>query len=279
MADGFEEDAELSEICNKLWEVDENCCWPDQDYAMDLQGYVNSTRNYRDFARDHLFEWLDEERVFEKPTYKAFRAILDNYETETGKPEEVTEQEEAENWSFLDLICETPVIQECHSYLHSQDKAPESMDDFKQDLYNLWFKLYRRTRGDRDFDSSGFEHVFVGETRDKSVIGFHNWLQIYLQEKRGNVDYKGYFRRGTSDEEHPRLITLQFTWKKSNSKPIGSSFMGTSPEFEIALYTLIHLVDRGDKIPMIVGGYEMEIHCFPHGRNGIGTAYPVSKCD
>lgn len=41
-------------------------------------------------------------------------------------------------------------------------------------------------------DSSGFEHVFVGETRGKEVIGFHNWIQFYLQEKAGNVDYKGY---------------------------------------------------------------------------------------
>ncbi len=42
-------------------------------------------------------------------------------------------------------------------------------------------------------DSSGFEHVFVGETRGKdSVLGFHNWIQFYLQEKAGNVDYQGY---------------------------------------------------------------------------------------
>lgn len=42
-------------------------------------------------------------------------------------------------------------------------------------------------------DSSGFEHVFVGETRGgRTVIGFHNWIQLYLQEKLGHVDYKGY---------------------------------------------------------------------------------------
>ena len=46
----------------------------------------------------------------------------------------------------------------------------------------------------RNKDSSGFEHVFVGESRDKEVIGFHNWIQFYLQERRGNVDYQGYIR-------------------------------------------------------------------------------------
>ena len=38
----------------------------------------------------------------------------------------------------------------------------------------------------------------TGETRDKSVIGFHNWIQFHLQEKAGNVDYKGYM---TSNKE------------------------------------------------------------------------------
>ena len=43
------------------------------------------------------------------------------------------------------------------------------------------------------YDSSGFEHVFVGETRGADeVIGFHNWIQFYLQEKAGHVDYQGY---------------------------------------------------------------------------------------
>lgn len=46
----------------------------------------------------------------------------------------------------------------------------------------------------RNKDSSGFEHVFVGESRAKEVIGFHNWIQFYLQEKIGSVDYQGYIR-------------------------------------------------------------------------------------
>ena len=44
----------------------------------------------------------------------------------------------------------------------------------------------------RILDSSGFEHVFVGETRKRSVTGFHSWIQFYLQEKMGKIDYRGY---------------------------------------------------------------------------------------
>ncbi len=51
-----------------------------------------------------------------------------------------------------------------------------------------------------------------------------------------------------------------------------------SPEFEMALYTLVHLMNKGDKVQMQIADYEVEIHCFPHG-SGIGTAYPQSKED
>lgn len=52
-------------------------------------------------------------------------------------------------------------------------------------------------------DSSGFEHVFVGETRGgRTVIGFHNWIQLYLQEKLGHIDYKGYSVNANSPQVH-----------------------------------------------------------------------------
>jgi len=42
-------------------------------------------------------------------------------------------------------------------------------------------------------DSCGFEHVFVGETKfGREIMGLHNWVQIYLQEKQNLLDYKGY---------------------------------------------------------------------------------------
>ena len=86
-------------------------------------------------------------------------------------------------------------MKRAHQYLTSKGKSSKDEKAFKQQLYDIWFKLYRRTRDTRVMDSSGFEHVFVGETRGRrEVIGFHNWIQFYLQEKAGNVDYQGYIR-------------------------------------------------------------------------------------
>ncbi len=83
---------------------------------------------------------------------------MDNYETETGKKEQVTDKEVSENWAFIDAIMETPVIQEMREYLVSEGKVDDDEDQFKQQLYDLWFKLYKRKRQDRWETSRPYIH-------------------------------------------------------------------------------------------------------------------------
>lgn len=66
--------------------------------------------------------------------------------------------------------------------------APADRNEFLNQLNDLWFGLYRR---ETQNDSSGFEHVFLGEIKDGEVTGLHNWIQFYDEERARRLDYLG----------------------------------------------------------------------------------------
>ena len=273
----------LSLACSKLWDLDTHRCVADEDYVLNFQR-GKKMWDGGDMAPEPFFTFVDE-KVFERPTFKAFIALLDNYFASTGQAEVVTAEEKAENMQFLNMIMDTAVMQYVHQYLvlTRQTKA-KSRDEFIRELNDLWFGLY--TRKVRN-DSSGFEHVFVGEVKDDTgeIIGFHNWIQLYLEEKRGTFDYQGFIkpkRRGTSNHfpaSHEQLVTIQFAWKGA-LKRASSSLIGTSPEFEIALYTLCFYSGPAEN-QVRLGPYMTQITChkFPsHPRPGqkqyLATSFP-----
>lgn len=188
--------------------------------------------------------------VWKRPTYKAFVPLLDNYFVHVGEAEVLTTEQQKEIEDFLFVIMQTAPMQFCHKYCHAQNPSLVSKDplEFRKLLRKIWFDLYRRERNGH-LDSSGFEHVFVGEARDGQVTGFHNWIQFYLEEKHGKVDYRGYlkpkcksFATANSDDH---LLTLQFSWG-GIEKFAGTFFVGTSPEFEMAVYSMCFLVGGED---------------------------------
>ncbi|XP_069084746.1 poly(U)-specific endoribonuclease-A-like isoform X1 [Pleurodeles waltl] len=272
---------ELSKLFNKLWDADVNRFTPGKDYRISLQGkagYVpTGTNNAKDSASHPLFLYVNEERLHNVKTFAAFVSLLDNYEMSTGVTEVVTPEEVAENNSFLDAILETAVMKMAHEYLVQKKLAKPTLKDFKTQLYSIWFQLYSR-EGGRGADSCGFEHVFVGESkRGHEIMGLHNWVQFYLQEKRNHIDYKGYVARQykSRPDEDDQVLNLQFSWKEM-VKPVGSSFIGVSPEFEFALFTVIFLLsqEKVTKEVVRIEEYELQIIVYRHGRF-IGTAYPV----
>lgn len=62
-------------------------------------------------------------------------------------------------------------------------------------------------------------------------------------------------------------------------KPIGSSFIGTSPEFELALYTILYFCASGSHTDVSIAGQDVILTCFKMGRGALGTCHPMLPKD
>lgn len=269
-------DVSISEAAQHLWDLDVNRLTPNQDYKVNVQG---GKKPYwkEDNADDPLFEFVDRS-AFRRPTYKAFIELLDNYSAEVGVEESVSYEERKENFRFLNTIMQTAPMQFCHSYcVANGEDVPEDPKEFIDLLNRIWFRLYSRGNGGRD--SSGFEHVFVGEIKNEKVSGFHNWIYFYSEERKGNVDYRGYIKpKSYSDaptNDDDQVLTLQFEWN-GVLKNVGTSFIGVSPEFEFALYTMCFLAGEEENIlDLDTGTDKFQLNCkvYTMARDKIGTSY------
>ncbi|CAL5223946.1 g6549 [Coccomyxa viridis] len=274
-----EELADLSLACAKLWELDSDRLEPGRDYQLDLQVGKKSYQQ-EDVAARPLFASVNDQALHSRRTYAAFCSLLDNYERNTGVAEKVSPQKQAEEHNFLDAVMATKPMQYVHSYLAQKNLVAGQPEMFKQQLHQMWFSFYSRSNV-RD-DTSGFEHVFVGEIDEGKVCGFHNWIQFHFEERAGRVNYLGYLLpRGRHDGEHAevdqtdRMISLQFDWGRER-KEVSSIFIGTSPEFELALYTLCFVAGAEENI-VTIAGYELKMRTYHiHSKYGdkVGSSFP-----
>lgn len=52
------------------------------------------------------------------------------------------------------------------------------------------------------------------------VMGCHNWIQLYNEERQGRLNYHGYIKpkqrgRGVMEpHDHEQLVTIQFKWDR-----------------------------------------------------------------
>nr|XP_061813279.1 uridylate-specific endoribonuclease C-like [Nerophis lumbriciformis] len=252
---------------------------PGVDYNISVQGRAGFVSQGSQVAIDRaslpFFTNVNEVKMGNVTTISRLLKLLDNYERSTGVAEYVTVEEQTEISLFLDAILETEVMKRAHRYLVSKGQSSSNLRHFKSQLHLIWFHLYHRQRNTGP-DSCGFEHVFVGEIKFNSEItGFHNWIQFYVQEKGQLLDYKGYkAREHDLPDEDDHVVSLQFSWH-SVLKPVGSSFIGTSPEFEMALFTVVFLMntERSTTVLVNIDQCQMELVVVRHGRS-LGTAYP-----
>ena len=206
----FEANEELTDVFQRMWDEDDNRAVMGKDLLLNMGRRTFTRDQSADRSSEPLFEYVDES-LFERESYRRFYDLLDNYESAVGVEEVMTKQEILEMKKFIDIVVESSPMKIAHEYLVSKGWAPEDKQEYKDWLWDVWFTLYKRGRGRRmKGDSSGFEHVFVGEIRNGNVIGFHNWIQFYRLEKSGQVDYRGFIGRG----QEVRIFTTYNTCDK-----------------------------------------------------------------
>ncbi|VDD87960.1 unnamed protein product [Enterobius vermicularis] len=268
--------SELTSLVNQLRDEDFNKAGRKQ-VVVDYQGYI-STTSLGDNAKNKFFKYVDPQ-LLEKPTFQKLIALNDNFERETGTSEEDTLQEKAEVDAFLDTIMSTKVWETLYSFLHRKGHPYATSEKvFRQWILQLWFYKYSRYRGVPD--SSGFEHVFIGEVKNNEVSGLHNWVRFYLLEQDGSemLDYKGYLIKRYVYFTNV-MAALKYSWKKE-IKRTGSFLIGTSPEFDMALYTLCFLSRRGrhtcqvevDGCPLQITSHDL----IQRGKVYIGSVFPAA---
>ncbi|KAL8164086.1 UNVERIFIED_CONTAM: hypothetical protein K2H54_045642 [Gekko kuhli] len=123
-------------------------------------------------------------------------------------------------------------------------------------------------------------HTFyhLGEIKNGKVSGFHNWISFYLQEKQGHLNYFSHNYDGPWTS-YPDVLGLQFSWDGSY-KEVGSAFIGSSPEFEFALYSLCFIARPGKVCRLKLGTHDLDIQTYTwdkstygNGKKYIATAY------
>ncbi|XP_032240590.2 uridylate-specific endoribonuclease B isoform X2 [Nematostella vectensis] len=260
------------EFCQRLFQADINRLYHGVDYNISLQNHTRPSMR-DDVAPLPLFTWVNETRL-KHTTFSSMEALFDNYFLYTGNKEHESKQEREEKKGFIEAVMATDVMKLTHNYLVHERLVPKSRGSFKKLLIKLWFNFYRRkTAG----DTSGFEHVFVGEIkrsrRPQDVVGgMHNWVRFYREEKKKEADYEGFIVANTAE---PRIVTARFKYH-TVQKPIGGFFVGTSPEFELSLYTTCFLKYPNGKCTCQMNGKRVKIITYRDRRTSlVATAYPV----
>ncbi|ESO02524.1 hypothetical protein HELRODRAFT_161804 [Helobdella robusta] len=248
-------DTELRSISSEIWKSDNNSLTEN-----DVKLNINGTK---------LFTYVNEKKLV--GSYRLLDKLFDNYIAKTGVAEKNETGEYDEVEQFLNATLATKPMKIMHQFLSKKDLASADIQSFKKQLRQFWFTEYSRSGGVKD--SSGFEHVFLGETKKGEVIGFHNWLFAYKQEKLGIFRYESLIRTCPNS-----VLAFKFKWIDGYTKPISSLFIRASPEVEMALFTLCFVTRANKNCPVELNGQKQTIATFDMGSNktmNIATTYVV----
>lgn len=252
---------DVVEILDELWALDEGRCavsarrpgeggrrpWLDADADILLDEQVPALRTtLAECAKRPLFAFVAPE-ILARPTFLTLVRIFDVFqpaeasEANGSTPGPYSPVEFSAIDEFLEQVTRTSVMR--RAFRHITKTLPIVLTrQWKEVLFKLWFQR-------RDGKPCVFEHVFLGNlTEDISgqpvAGGFHSWLKFYLEEVRGTARYLGYiYNNAEAGLVNSRYVSGKFVWDFDGHKLVkdqGGFFIGTSPEWQLAVGTVAY---------------------------------------
>ncbi|XP_014210375.1 poly(U)-specific endoribonuclease homolog [Copidosoma floridanum] len=181
--------------------------------------------------------------AFEIPTIKSFLSIYQKYYQKSGVEKIETKVELNDQKLLIETFLNTTVLSTAMGFLGEKGFVKNDFDEYKKSLRNLWFEPY-----------NAFVHRFFGHrtprfsTPDYSKgRTFSNWITMHLEEKKQKMvknvspmmtqSLKSYNGENTAITFHFYKIFGNQTLESLPTKTM-CILLGTSPELEMALYTV-----------------------------------------
>ncbi|KAL7667985.1 hypothetical protein ACOME3_008706 [Neoechinorhynchus agilis] len=270
-------DAETSEFVRTLWKLDRHRPRAYWDYAIDLQA---ARKTWHDIPPPTLFAFVNEDLLLKVTSYRRIMRLIMMYENDgllnKSESSRIGKEWQAAELKFIQSCYATPLMQKLHQYLVTKNKVSSSRHDFIHMLYKLWFTPTNYSQDQRKVRATLFERLFVGKTKQGVHTDFHFWLQYYLFELEGIINFHKIKDDGSRYQSTHNLISVDFKWADPSLRSVkhtGSIFIGTSPEFEMALYTLC-IFKRKSRLLIHVAHANATIDVVRDGANVVNI-YPT----
>ncbi|XP_015428900.1 PREDICTED: poly(U)-specific endoribonuclease homolog [Dufourea novaeangliae] len=265
-------DEDLEKLAEALFIKDNNNA--NRHITLNLQKQTSSSSTTDD-APQPLFTVNTE--AFQGPTIQRVISIYDNYQPDTNVNEHISPLQRQEESLLVDTFLSTNVMSAAMRFLADKGQIRKDYYDYKENLRKIWFNLFSRGQG--KIGSSGFEHVFMAELKNAAtgteVVGLHNWIFYSKEEASGKADYNGYLKKVDLGDK-ASIVKIR-TKYSGQDKPVTTIFVGTSPELEMALYTVCFYARPDGNCPVSLGGTKFNIVTYKfryRGNDLVGTAYP-----
>ncbi|XP_041975327.1 poly(U)-specific endoribonuclease homolog [Aricia agestis] len=266
-------DEDLLKLSDEMFNTDINNAL--NYIQVNLQGKT-SPMSKNDEAQSHLLNVP--ENVWNGPTIRPFAALFDNYHKNVIRPEFVTPNEETEQVTFINTILATGPIRTLMTFL--ANKGLTQLNEYNEQvelLKKIWFTKYARHWTGLCKCSCAFENIFMAELKSNEVLGLHSWLFFAKREMDNKANYLGYIDK--LDLNGKGLILKQHSvLSETKDAPQITMFVGTSPELELALYTVCFMARPDRPCRVTAGNVPFTIQTKTLKSDNvllIDTAYPV----